>query len=81
MAPLMGDGDDLITELYHAQSCFSERAKGKFLFSRQTSTEKPRGLVGFELRTEPRDSLYQCTTAHPLKLLKRQDESLYSLAP
>jgi len=62
-APLMGDGDDIITELHellyhkwHCSNLFSGRAKDKFLsFWRQTALQqkKPRALVGFELRTEP----------------------------
>ena len=60
-APLVGDGDDIITELAWvtingiAQTCFSGRAKGKFLFLRRNTLQqkKPKALVGFEPRTEP----------------------------
>ena len=73
--PLVGDGDDIITELAWvtingiAQTCFSGRAKGKFLFLRHhPSTEKTKGFSG--IRTQDRAwarhwrlSLYQYTTA------------------
>ena len=37
-----------------AQTCFSGRAKGKFLIQGELPfNSKPRALVGFELRTEP----------------------------
>ena len=45
-APLVGDSDDIITELTWvtingiAQTCFSGRAKGKFLFSRHTTLQQ-----------------------------------------
>ena len=56
----MGDGDDIIAELAEvngiAQTCFSGRAKGKFLFFfkvHHPSTEKQKALVGFNPRKEP----------------------------
>ena len=59
-APLTGDGDDIITVFAWvamngiAQTCFSGRAKGKFLIQGELPfNSKPRALVGFELRTEP----------------------------
>ena len=45
---------ELLTINGIAQTCFSGRAKGKFLFKvRHPSTEKPKALVGFKPRTEP----------------------------
>ena len=59
-APLMGDGDDIITELINgfAQTCFSGRAKGN-----NPSPEKPRG---FEPRTEPELSTMYLVICFPI---------------
>ena len=52
----MGDGDDIITELGIAQSCFSGRANSRYFKQKlnHLSTEKQRALVGEpELNTLP----------------------------
>jgi len=55
----VGGGDNIITELASvtvngiSQTCFSGRAKGKFLFkAHHPSTEKPKALVEFKPRTD-----------------------------
>ena len=75
-APLVGDGDDITTELAWvtingiAQTCISGRAKGKFLFLRRTTLQqkKNKGFSGIRAQGRAwarhwRLSLYQYTTA------------------
>jgi len=74
--------NSLVTLNDIAQTCFSGRAKGKFLFfkAHHPSTEILVALVGFKPRTEPELGDSYSTSTPPLPVIESTEMSLQQVA-